>query len=126
MEQRRFIAKSVSLTGTVAAGATAAFVSAPIPTRHRPLFIAFWPSVSATGSKFSIFLTKSPTPVLVPGVGDPPVIFVDSAQFFGANVIAIPLAVADIVEENTRVNVVITNASTSEMTFSVLYIYQEV
>lgn len=124
--QRRFVVKSISLTGLVSEETTSAFLSSPIPTRHKPLFVAFWPSESATGSWFSIFLTRSPEPVAEPQPGDPPVILAWRTQFFGTNVVSIPLAVTDIVDEGVRVALVVNNAATSGAIVTMLYLYQEV
>ncbi|MEM4014663.1 hypothetical protein [Desulfurococcus sp.] len=124
--QGRFVVKSINLTGSVAAGETGSFLSPPVLTRHRPIFVAFWASGSETGSWFSIFLTKSPVPVEMPQPGDPPVIFAMRTQFFGTNVVSIPLAVTDVIEEGTRVALVVNNASTGTITVTMLYLYQEV
>jgi len=116
--------KAVSLTGTVAAGSTGNFLSPPILERHRPVSILVWSSVSATGSKFSAFLTKSPTPISEPQVGDPPAFMLLNVQVYGTNVFSTPLAMTTYVDPPVRLAFSFYNAATSEATVVVTYLYE--
>jgi len=118
--------KAMSLRGTVAAGETGNFLSPVIHERHRPVSILVWTSVSATGSTFSSFLTKSENPVSEPQVGDPPAFMLLNVQTYGTNVFSTPLAMTTIVSEPVRLAFSFYNAATSEAVVVVTYVYEVV
>lgn len=123
---KQLVLRSISLTASVAASSTATLLSPEIKRKHRPLAILFWAAASATGSWFSIFVTRSETPVSEPQPGDPPIIWANRVQTFGTNPITIPTFVQEAIEEGTRIACVFFNNATSAATIVLLYIYQEV
>jgi len=116
--------KAVSLTASVPATTRVNLLSQPIMERHRPVSLLFWTSVSATGSKFSAFLTKSPTPVSEPQVGDPPAFQLLDVQTYGTNVFSTPLAMTTYVDPPVRFAFSFYNASSSAATIVVTYLYE--
>ena len=118
--------KAVSVTGSVAATSRGNFLSPPILTRHRPVAAMLWTSLSATGSKYSIFLTRSEVAVDIPQVGDPPVFQILDVQTPGTNLVIIPFAVQTIVEPPIRFNFSFYNAATSAATVVATYVFEEV
>ena len=118
--------KAVSLSGSVAASSRGNFLSPPILTRHRPVAILLWVNSAGLGSKYSVFLTKSETPVEMPQVGDPPVFQLLDIQAPAANLVVIPLSVQTIVEPPVRFNLSYFNYTSSSVTVTATYVYEEV
>jgi len=117
--------KALSLSGSVAPGSRANFLSPPILRPHRPIAALLWTSVSATGSTYSVFLTRSDTPVPSPQPGDPPAFEILNMQTPHTNLVSIPLTTAQIIEPPVRFAFSFFNNSASAATVVATYIYEE-
>ncbi len=116
--------RAVSLTGSVEATSRSNFLSAPIMQRHRPVAVLVWASASETGSSFSVFLTKSDTPVPEPQVGDPNAFELLNIQTYGTNVFSTPLGLTTSVDPPVRFAFSFYNAAASAATVVATYIYE--
>lgn len=116
--------KSVVLTSSVGASSQVTLRSPRFPRPFSPVSIVLWPSVSETGSWWTVFFTKSPVTVTEPQPGDPPPLLWQ-AQTTYTNVVVIPLDPSVTYEAELYLTVVFNNASTSSGLVTVWFFYEE-
>jgi len=117
--------RALSLTGSVAAGQRGNFLSQQILRPHRPLAVLLWTDTHAIGSTYTVFLTRSDTPVPSPQPGDPPSFEVINLQTPGANPITVPLGVTGIIEPPIRLALSFFNNAASAANVLAVYFYEE-
>jgi hypothetical protein len=117
--------RAKTLTGSVAAGTRGNFLSDQILRPHRPIAVLLWTSLSATGSTYTAFLTRSDTSIPRPQPGDPPAFEIIEMQTLGTNPLTIPLTTGIFIEPPVRFAFSFFNNGTSTATVTATYIYEE-
>jgi hypothetical protein len=117
--------RAKTLSGTVPTGTRGNFLSDQILRPHRPIAVLLWTSVSATGSTYTAFLTRSDTAIPRPQPGDPPAFEIIEMQAFGSNPLTIPLTTATFIEPPTRFAFSFFNNAAATATVVATYIYEE-
>lgn len=113
------------LQGSVAASSRGNFLSEQILRPHRPIAVLLWTDTHAIGSTYTVFLTRSDTPVSAPQPGDPVAFEVINMQTPGANPITIPVTSTETFEPPLRLALSFFNNAESAANVMAIYFYEE-
>ena len=117
--------KTKVLQGSVPAGTRGNFLSSPILRPHRPIAVLLWTDVHAIGSTYTVFLTRSDTPVPAPQPGDPVAFEVIDLQTPGANPITLPINSTEVFEPPLRFALSFNNGAGVTANVLSVYFYEE-
>ena len=113
------------LQGSVPAATRGNFLSSPILRPHRPIAVLLWTDTHAIGSTYTVFLTRSDTPVPTPQPGDPVAFEVIDLQTPGANPITLPIHSTEVFEPPLRFALSFNNGAGVTANVLSVYFYEE-
>jgi len=113
------------LQGSVAASSRGNFLSDQILRPHRPIAVLLWTDTHEIGSTYTVFLTRSDTPIDRPQPGDPIAFEIINMQTPGANPITIPLTSTETFEPPLRLALSFFNNAASDANVMAIYFYEE-
>jgi hypothetical protein len=117
--------RTKTLTGLVPAGQRGNFLSDQILRPHRPIAVLLWTDTHEIGSTYTVFLTRSDTPVPAPQPGDPIAFEIVNMQTPGANPITIPVTSTETFEPPLRLALSFFNNAASSANVMAIYFYEE-
>jgi hypothetical protein len=113
------------LQGSVAAGERGNFLSDAVLRPHRPIAVLLWTDTHDIGSTYTVFLTRSDTPIPAPQPGDPPAFEIINMQTPGANPITIPVTSTETFEPPLRLALSFFNNAAATANVMAVYFYEE-